>query len=167
MIVAPAPVAADKGAIRSHYDLATPFYRLVWGPHIHHGLWPEGGLSAAAPTLSPRDAQDALTDTLAAAGDVRPVAQLDFAFVLGGDGDADAAGASNGANVDAFAQATILVRRLVVDHADDVANLTWAGQSYEQTPDASPTGAEVVERVPVSQGLTIRSSEAVLVSFEV
>lgn len=29
----------EKAAIRSHYDLARPFYRLVWRPHIHHGLW--------------------------------------------------------------------------------------------------------------------------------
>ena len=29
----------SKRAIRTHYDLATPFYRLLWGPHIHHGLW--------------------------------------------------------------------------------------------------------------------------------
>ena len=28
-----------KREIRRHYDLATPFYRLLWGPHIHHGLW--------------------------------------------------------------------------------------------------------------------------------
>jgi tocopherol O-methyltransferase len=28
-----------KVAIRRHYDLATPFYRLLWGPHLHHGLW--------------------------------------------------------------------------------------------------------------------------------
>jgi tocopherol O-methyltransferase len=29
----------SKASIRHHYDLATPFYRLLWGPHIHHGLW--------------------------------------------------------------------------------------------------------------------------------
>lgn len=29
----------EKAAIRSHYDLATPFYRLVWGPHIQRRLW--------------------------------------------------------------------------------------------------------------------------------
>ncbi len=28
-----------KRAIRTHYDLATPFYRVLWGHHIHHGLW--------------------------------------------------------------------------------------------------------------------------------
>jgi tocopherol O-methyltransferase len=31
--------AVTKKAIRLHYDLATPFYRLLWGRHIHHGLW--------------------------------------------------------------------------------------------------------------------------------
>lgn len=28
-----------KSEIRFHYDLSTAFYRLLWGPHIHHGLW--------------------------------------------------------------------------------------------------------------------------------
>lgn len=28
-----------KKSIRSHYQLGTLFYRLLWGPHIHHGLW--------------------------------------------------------------------------------------------------------------------------------
>ena len=29
----------QKSTIRSHYQLGTVFYRLLWGPHIHHGLW--------------------------------------------------------------------------------------------------------------------------------
>ena len=33
------PGRVTKHAIRMHYDLATPFYRLLWGRHIHHGLW--------------------------------------------------------------------------------------------------------------------------------
>ncbi len=28
-----------KSSIKNHYDLSTLFYRLIWGPHIHHGLW--------------------------------------------------------------------------------------------------------------------------------
>lgn len=56
-----------KQSIRTHYDLATPFYRFLWGPHIHHGLWED----AAA---SPAQAQLRLTERLAreariAAGD--------------------------------------------------------------------------------------------------
>jgi tocopherol O-methyltransferase len=46
-----------KESIRSHYQLGTLFYRLLWGPHIHHGLW-QGDESPAV-------AQVQLTDTLA------------------------------------------------------------------------------------------------------
>lgn len=47
----------EKNVIRGHYNLSTPFYRLFWGPHIHHGLW-EGN-------ESPRRAQVQLTERLA------------------------------------------------------------------------------------------------------
>jgi len=46
-----------KRVIRGHYDLSTPFYRLLWGPHIHHGLWEANE--------SPRAAQLQLTERLA------------------------------------------------------------------------------------------------------
>lgn len=46
-----------KQTIRNHYQLGTLFYRLLWGPHIHHGLW-TGNESAS-------QAQEQLTDTLA------------------------------------------------------------------------------------------------------
>ena len=36
MIVCP---TVRKQDIRSHYNLTTLFYRLLWGRHIHHGLW--------------------------------------------------------------------------------------------------------------------------------
>lgn len=49
--------SVKKSTIRSHYQLGTLFYRLLWGPHIHHGLW-DGEESAAV-------AQCQLTDTLA------------------------------------------------------------------------------------------------------
>ncbi len=29
----------SKSRIRTHYEVATLFYRLLWGVHIHHGLW--------------------------------------------------------------------------------------------------------------------------------
>lgn len=47
-----------KSEIRVHYDLATAFYRLLWGPHIHHGLWDADE--------SPKDAQVHLIETAAA-----------------------------------------------------------------------------------------------------
>jgi tocopherol O-methyltransferase len=47
-----------KDSIRQHYDLATPFYRLLWGPHIHHGLWEQGD-------ATPGQAQRHLIDRLA------------------------------------------------------------------------------------------------------
>ena len=60
MIVGPSVRQAD---IRRHYDLATLFYRLLWGPHIHHGLW-EGRESAT-------QAQQQLTDRLAREAGIR------------------------------------------------------------------------------------------------
>ncbi len=39
-------------AIRWHYDLGSLFYRLLWGEHIHHGVWDRDRL--------PHDAQRAL-----------------------------------------------------------------------------------------------------------
>jgi tocopherol O-methyltransferase len=47
----------EKRVIRNHYNLTTPFYRLFWGPHIHHGLWEANE--------SPREAQVRLTERLA------------------------------------------------------------------------------------------------------
>ena len=58
-------VTVAQRAIRSHYDRATPFYRLLWGPHIHHGLWSEEDAARRLPEASPRAAQEQLTDTLA------------------------------------------------------------------------------------------------------
>ena len=49
--------SVQKQEIRGHYDLSTPFYRLLWGPHIHHGLWEA--------QESPREAQLQLTERLA------------------------------------------------------------------------------------------------------
>lgn len=83
-----APSAAGRiasAAIRNHYDLATPFYRLVWGPHIHHGLWSAEDAARAVPETSPRSAQEALTDTLATlAGIHRDDRVVDVGCGMGG-----------------------------------------------------------------------------------
>src|SRR5262245_13413810 len=70
-----------KHSIRSHYDLATPFYRLLWGRHIHHGLW-EAGESSPTP---PAQAQRRLIERLAEAAGVPPgCAVLDDGCGMGG-----------------------------------------------------------------------------------
>ena len=56
--------SVTKREIRRHYDLATPFYRLLWGPHIHHGVWGDD-----AP---PVEAARRLIDRLAAEASVKP-----------------------------------------------------------------------------------------------
>jgi tocopherol O-methyltransferase len=62
--------------IRGHYDLSTPFYRLFWGPHIHHGLWDADE--------TPRQAQLQLTERLATlAGVARGQKLLDIGCGMG------------------------------------------------------------------------------------
>lgn len=57
-----------KEEIRSHYNLATLFYRLLWGRHIHHGLWDaEESATVAAQRL---------TETLACEAGIRPGEQV-------------------------------------------------------------------------------------------
>lgn len=74
--------SVTTAAIRRHYELASPFYRLLWGPHIHHGLWDADGPAAR---LSPRAAQVRLTDSLAERGRIASGARvLDVGCGLGG-----------------------------------------------------------------------------------
>lgn len=69
--------AVAPGVIRSHYDLSTLFYRLLWGPHIHHGLW-EGN-------ESPRAAQVNLTEQLANLARIEQgAAMIDIGCGMGG-----------------------------------------------------------------------------------
>ncbi len=67
----------SRASIRHHYDLATPFYRLLWGPHIHHGLWES--------EYGSRAAQVRLVDRLAgAAGLAAGATVLDVGCGMGG-----------------------------------------------------------------------------------
>lgn len=56
------------------------------------------------------------------------------------------------------------VRRLVIGHADDTANVTWAGQSFE-TSSGAPSGSVVKETVTLSEGLDLPATHAVLIDF--
>ncbi|KAI0370564.1 hypothetical protein BV20DRAFT_1052316 [Pilatotrama ljubarskyi] len=60
---------------------------------------------------------------------------------------------------------TASVKRLKIQHTDDLGGLTWAGQSFE-TSDARPAGMVVEERLTTGARLQLRASEAVVVSFQ-
>lgn len=93
----------SKPDIRFHYDLTTVFYRLLWGRHIHHGLWdapptrpfvvpPSGGCgiddshAVYTPAFEPATiAAQRLTDTLAREARIASGASiLDIGCGMGG-----------------------------------------------------------------------------------
>jgi len=76
----------------------------------------------------------------------RPSVTLNFSFGSGGP-------------------TTATGRRLVIGHADDTSGLTLGGQSYENSTDASVTGTESLERITLTNGIKLRSTEAILLSF--
>jgi tocopherol O-methyltransferase len=48
----------SAAAVALHYDELDPFYRAIWGEHVHHGYWASG-------RETPGEAADALVDLLA------------------------------------------------------------------------------------------------------
>ncbi|KZT74569.1 glycoside hydrolase family 79 protein [Daedalea quercina L-15889] len=78
----------------------------------------------------------------------RPIVHIDLDFV-------------NGSTM----ALTATAERLVINHADDTQNLTWAGQSYEETADVRPTGQLVLETIDLSEGFDLRATEAILLTF--
>ncbi|KAI0337156.1 glycoside hydrolase family 79 protein [Trametopsis cervina] len=88
---------------------------------------------------------------------VRPSVHINPVLFLSQDDSAQANAAS-------WAHRKANARRIIINHADDVSNLTWAGQSFE-TDDVRPRGAPVVEKVDLSKGFDLRSTEAILLSF--
>ena len=78
----------------------------------------------------------------------RPSVHVDLDFVNGTTGGMTAA-----------------ARRLVINHADDTQNLTWAGQSYEETAEVSSTGELEGETVDLAEGFELRATEAILLVF--
>ena len=74
--------------------------------------------------------------------------------------------ASGGTNADAstLRKGQVQVRRLVIQHADDTSGLLWAGQSYE-TSNVHPSGPVSVETVNIEDGVELRATEAILITF--
>ncbi len=67
----------EKSVIRNHYDVVTPFYRLLWGPHIHHGYWEADESSSVA--------QVQLTERLASLAEIKTGAEVyDIGCGMGG-----------------------------------------------------------------------------------
>lgn len=68
----------DKQKIIEHYDLASPYYRALWGQHLHHGYWETG-------SESKEEAQASLTAHLAEVAQIRQGATiLDVGCGFGG-----------------------------------------------------------------------------------
>jgi tocopherol O-methyltransferase len=44
------PSSPTNAAVAEHYDALDPFYRDIWGQHVHHGLWTTGRETAAEAT---------------------------------------------------------------------------------------------------------------------
>ena len=63
MIVPRTVPAAD--AVAHHYDELDPFYRAVWGEHVHHGLWTRGDESV-------EEATEALIRVVAGKAQIQP-----------------------------------------------------------------------------------------------
>src|SRR3984893_18949378 len=53
----------DKREIVEHYDVVSPYYRSLWGEHLHHGYWIRGDESK-------EEAQLQLTEHLATLADI-------------------------------------------------------------------------------------------------
>ena len=60
--------------------------------------------------------------------------------------------------------ATMRVKRLVIEHADDTHGLTFGGQSYE-TGEGLVHGTMIYFDIPVARGISVRDTEAVLLTF--
>jgi len=67
-----------KQRIIEHYDVLSPYYRSLWGEHLHHGYWESGGETK-------EEAQAALAALLAETAKIQPRASiLDVGCGFGG-----------------------------------------------------------------------------------
>lgn len=63
------PRANDKHRVIEHYDVVSPYYRALWGEHLHHGYWIRGDESK-------EQAQLQLIEHLANLAQITPGAEI-------------------------------------------------------------------------------------------
>ena len=63
-MIIPRVSTADTASVAAHYDDLDPFYRAVWGSHVHHGYWVTGNESVDQAVLN-------LTELVAAHAGIR------------------------------------------------------------------------------------------------
>lgn len=63
------PRSNDKHRIIEHYDVVSPYYRSLWGEHLHHGYWIGG-------EESKEKGQVQLIEHLAQLANVKPGSQI-------------------------------------------------------------------------------------------
>ena len=51
-MIVPKTAVADIAAVAAHYDDLDPFYRAIWGSHVHHGFWITGKETADEAVLN-------------------------------------------------------------------------------------------------------------------
>lgn len=74
------PRSNDKQRIIEHYDIVSPYYRSLWGEHLHHGYWIHGDESK-------EKAQLQLIEHLAQLANIRPSSDiLDIGCGFGASG---------------------------------------------------------------------------------
>jgi len=68
------PRPNEKARVLHHYDRVSPYYRSLWGEHLHHGYWIRGDESKEAAQLQ-------LVEVLAKAAKLTRY-RLEYIFLL-------------------------------------------------------------------------------------
>jgi len=100
--------------ISRHYDELDPFYREVWGEHVHHGLWRNGN-------ETPQEAVRALVDMMARVGGITQGTRV----------------------VDVGSGYGATARQLAADHGATVTTLTISEQQWRFATSHDPDNPRV------------------------
>jgi tocopherol O-methyltransferase len=123
-------IAQTRDAVAAHYDELDPFYREIWGEHVHHGFWITG-------RETPREATDALVDHVAEQLALVPGMQV-IDIGCGYGAAARRIGARHGVAVTG-----VTVSAVQAAHAPGIArHMDWLGNDF---PDAAFAAAYAIE----------------------